>query len=111
MAAKTPLWELRDLEVQHLPLERLTRNPRNVRKHPAKQIAKLARNIKLFGCTSPLVVDELLIILAGHGRFEALKRLDMITAPCVVLKGLTPEQKIAFAIADNKLGDESSFDD
>jgi DNA modification methylase len=89
----------------------LTPNPKNVRRHPPKQLTKLCRNIQAFGFSAPIVVDEHQMVLAGHGRLEAARRLEMDQVPCMVLAGLTPEQKTAFAIADNKLGDESTFDD
>jgi hypothetical protein len=99
------------LKIEFLPTTSLVLNPKNVRKHPPKQITKLCRGIDEFGFVVPIVVDEDRMILAGHARHEAAKRRGMSDVPCVLLPGLTPEQKTAFAIADNKLGDESSFDD
>jgi len=108
MAQRTPP---QLLPIEHRPLASLRPNPKNVRKHPARQITKLCRVMTAYGCTSPLVIDESGMILAGHGRFEALKRLQWETAPCAILTGLSPEQKTAFALADNRLSDESSFCD
>jgi hypothetical protein len=108
MAQRTPA---RTLAIEHLEIATVKSNPRNVRKHSAKQIRKLCRNVSAYGITNPLVVDEERVLLAGHGRLEALRHLKWETAPCVVLTGLSEEQKTAFAIADNKLGDESEFDE
>lgn len=102
--------QIKTLEIRQIEIRALTPNPRNVRKHPAGQLEKLARNIQTFGFTAPLVVDQDFMILAGHARFEAAKRIGLKIVPGVLLDGLTDEQKTAFAIFDNKIGDESSFD-
>ncbi|MDP3176111.1 MAG: DNA methyltransferase [Phenylobacterium sp.] len=98
------------LAIEHRPLTSIKPNPANVRRHTTKQIAKLARAIHEFGFAVPLVIDEADIIMTGHARFAAAKQLKFATVPCIALTHLTPEQKTAFAIADNKLHDESDFD-
>jgi ParB-like chromosome segregation protein Spo0J len=103
--------DVSSLKIELVATEDLRPNPKHVRKHPPKQITKLRRSIDAFGFPIPIVVDEDRMILAGHARFEAAKRRQMPKVPCVTLPGLTSDQKTAFAIADNKLGDESSFDD
>jgi len=98
------------LAIEHLPPTAIHPNPRNARRHSQKQIAKLASAIRAHGFNVPIVIDDAGMILAGHARFEAALQLKLDPIPCIRLSHLTPAQKAAFAIADNKLGDLSDFD-
>ena len=106
MAESTP----RPTSTELVPIGSLRPNPANARRHSKKQITKLAASIREFGFNVPVVIDETSLILAGHARFEAAAALKMREVPCIRLSHLSPEQKTAFAIADNKLGDLSDFD-
>ncbi|MEK7343828.1 MAG: DNA methyltransferase [Pseudomonadota bacterium] len=99
------------LEIEYLATSALTPDPRNARKHSAKQIAKLAHIISEFGWSSPIIIDELNMVLAGHARLQAAKSLRMTDVPCVRLPHLDAPAKKALAIADNAMTDASSFDD
>ena len=101
----------RDLRIEQLPISSLTPNPRNARRHPRKQINKLSKIIAKLGFSVPIIIDEDNVILAGHGRLEAAKELGLPEVPCVRLSDLSEAEKIAFSIAENRLGDESTFDD
>lgn len=98
-------------KIEFFPTGSLIPDPRNVRKHSAKQIKKLCKAIATFGFANPIVIDEGRMVLAGHARLEAAVQLGLDKVPCLQLTGLTPEQKTAFAISDNKIGDESAFDE
>jgi DNA modification methylase len=98
------------LEIEYLPLSALKPNPDNPRRHGAKQIEKLTASIGRLGFNGPIVIDEENLILCGHGRYEAALKLQLEEIPCVRLRHLTAAQKTAFAIADNKLHDLSTFD-
>ena len=82
----------------------------NARRHPKKQIKKLANTIRATGWAAPIIVDEKYEVLAGHGRLAAAKLLKLTHVPVVVLTGLTGDQKRAYRLADNRLNDESTFD-
>lgn len=84
--------------------------PNNPRKHSDKQRTKLKANIEKFGFTNPPIVDETATILSGHGRIEAAIELGLPMIPVRVISGLTEADKVAFVIADNKLGLESDWD-
>lgn len=83
---------------------------RNARTHSEAQVAQLAASIKEFGFTNPVLIDETNTIIAGEGRVRAAKKLGMTEIPCIVLSGLTAEQKAAYVIADNKLALISEWD-
>jgi len=91
-------------------LEQLTPNPRNARIHSERQIKQIARSNDEFGSISPIIVGPDYTIVAGHGRFAAAKLRGYLEVPVLVVEGLTPVQLKAYALADNKLGDLSSFD-
>lgn len=101
----------RRLAVEYLETTSLTPNPKNARRHNPKQIAKLSSSIRNFGFNGPIAIDENNEILAGHARYEAAVLLGIERVPCVRLTHLSRDRKKAFAIADNKIGDLSSFDD
>ena len=101
----------RGLKIEYLPTGELIPDSRNARRHTAKQIARLADIIQAFGWSSPIVIDEDKVILAGHARLAAARTLGLHEVPCICLCHLTAAQKTALAIADNKMSDESTFDD
>ena len=82
----------------------------NARKHPLSQITKLAASIKEFGFTSTVLTDENGMILSGHARVEAATQLGLAWVPVRVIIGLTPAQKKAFVLADNKIALLASWD-
>lgn len=84
---------------------------RNARTHSRKQLRQIAESIGTFGFTNPVLIDEQRHILAGHGRVEAAKLIGMERVPCLLLEGMTPEQKRAYVIADNKLALNAGWDE
>jgi DNA modification methylase len=91
------------------PLSELREFPDNPRRHPERQIAGLMRSIRRFW-TNPILVDELGTILAGHGRWEAARRLGMTEVPTVTVSGLSESDKRAVVIADNRLPEQAVWD-
>jgi ParB-like chromosome segregation protein Spo0J len=84
--------------------------PGNARTHSPKQIKQIARSIQEFGFTNPLLVDDDLQVIAGHGRLLAAKKLGIAEVPVVRLSHLTPAQKRAYVLADNKLALKAGWD-
>jgi DNA modification methylase len=85
-------------------------NPRNAHVHSNRQIGEIAESIKAFGVVAPIVVDEQLNLIIGHGRVEAAKRLGLIEIPAIELRGLSAARKRALALADNKICDNAGWD-
>jgi DNA modification methylase len=83
--------------------------PGNPRQHPEAQIARLMRSIEQFW-TNPILIDETGTILAGHGRWEAAKRLGRTEVPTLTIAGLSVAEKRAVVIADNRLPEEAIWD-
>jgi hypothetical protein len=83
---------------------------RNNRQHSQQQVDRIANSIAEFGFNQPIVVDENNIVLVGHGRLEAAKKLGLAEVPIVRKAGLTETQKKAYRILDNKLQNDSTWD-
>ena len=83
---------------------------KNSRTHDDAQIAQIAASIKEFGWTNPILVDGDKGIIAGHGRLMAARKLGMVEVPVIELKELTPTQKKAYIIADNRLALNAGWD-
>lgn len=81
----------------------------NAKKHDEKQIKNVAASIKQFGFVQPVVVDRAGVIVIGHCRVLAAKKLGMKEVPCVCVDDLTPEQVNALRLVDNK-SNESEWD-
>lgn len=97
-------------DTTHLPMHNIAPNP-HPRKHDRSQIEAIARSIEAFGFNAPILLDRDGQIVAGHGRFEAAKMLGITEAPLLRLEHLSAAQTQAYMLADNKLGDRSSWDE
>ena len=82
----------------------------NPRKLSEKAIEKVAMSLKEYGFRQPIVVDKDRIIVAGHTRFRASKKLGLKQVPISIIDNLTPEQINAYRIADNRTAEESEWD-
>jgi len=83
----------------------------NSRTHSDRQVEQIAASIQEFGFTNPLLVDENLQIIAGHGRLMAADMMGLESVPVIKLSGLTETQKRAYVIADNKLALNAGWND
>jgi DNA modification methylase len=88
----------------------LTPHPNNVRIHSGEQIRRITASIKEFGFTNPVLVDENDVILAGHARTTAAKKLGLAKVPVRVLSGLSEAKKRAYVLADNKIAEMAGYD-
>lgn len=98
------------LKVEYKQIESLIPYAMNSRTHSESQVLQIAASIKQFGFTNPLLIDDEQTLIAGHGRLLAAKALGLAEVPCIVLQGLSPAQKKAYVIADNKLALNAGWD-
>lgn len=97
------------MRVVEKKLDDLIPYAKNAKRHDETQIANVAESIKQFGFVQPIVVDKNGVIVIGHCRALAAKRLGMEKVPCVAVDELTDEQVKALRIIDNKTN-ESPWD-
>ena len=83
-------------------------NPRNI---PEEAVEKVAASIREFGFQQPIVVDKDGVIIVGHTRLEAAKRLGLKKVPVIVASELSPEKVRAYRLADNKTNEFSSWNE
>lgn len=98
-------------KIEHWPIERLLPYIRNPRTHSDEQIAQIAASIAEFGFVNPILVGGDGIIVAGHGRLAAARKLNLAEVPVVVLDHLTPTQRRALVIADNRIAENAGWDE
>jgi ParB-like chromosome segregation protein Spo0J len=84
---------------------------RNSRTHNAAQVNQIAASIKEWGWTTPVLIDESGMIIAGHGRVLAAQKLGVVTIPVMVATGWSDAKKRAYVIADNQLALTAGWDE
>lgn len=97
------------MQVRHVPIDSVTPDPANVRKHDKQNVDRLAAILKRFGQQKPIVVDQHGIVRAGNGTLAAAKSLGWTTI-AIVISTLAATELTAYAIADNRSAELSEFD-
>lgn len=82
-------------------------NPRN----NDMAVDAVAASIQQFGFKNPVIIDKDGVIVAGHTRYKAAKKLGIVEIPCVSADDLTDEQIKAFRIADNKTAELAEWNE
>src|SRR5215207_4781378 len=93
---------MRHKSLEVLPISKLQPYARNARVHSKKQIRQVADSIRRFGFTNPVLIDNEHTILAGHCRVAAASLLEMDCVPCLRIENMSPAEKRAYVLADNK---------
>lgn len=99
------------LKVEDILINKLKEYEFNSKKHPEWQVNQIVDSIREFGFCDPIAIDENDVIIEGHGRLLALKKLGRDKVPCIRLKHLDENQKRAYVIAHNKLTMNTGFDE
>ena len=97
------------MEIRKVPLSQIIPYENNPRRND-KAVDAVAESIRQCGYCAPIVVDENMVVLAGHTRLKALKRLAYSEAEVVIREGLTEEQKKKYRLLDNKTGELAEWD-
>jgi hypothetical protein len=97
-------------QVERWPVGRLAPYARNPRVHTKEHVGRLAASMERWGVTMPILVDEAGEIIAGHGRVLAAQSLSYAELPVLVARGWSDADKKAYRIADNRLGELSTWD-
>jgi DNA modification methylase len=100
-----------DLAVVAVPLASLVPYAANARTHSDVQVAQIAASIGEFGFVNPVLIDAAGVLVAGHGRVQAAKRLGLASVPAIRLAHLTEAQARALRLADNQIALNSGWDE
>lgn len=101
----------KERKIQQWPIEKLKPYANNARTHSDDQVAQVAASITQWGWTMPILSQPDGTIIAGHCRVLAAKSLEMKTVPVIVAEGWTEAQTRAYVLADNKLAENSGWDE
>ena len=98
-------------QIEQVPIAKLINYAKNARTHSPVQIDQIAASIKEFGFNAPILIDGENVIIAGHGRLMAAKKLELAVVPCVRLTHMSDTQKRAYILADNRLALNAGWDE
>ncbi len=98
-------------ELNLVSIDKLIPYVNNARTHSPEQVNKLRATIKEFGFLNPILISDDNVITAGHCRLIAAQRLGLEKVPCIRENYLTPAQRKAYVIADNRLALDSGWDE
>jgi DNA modification methylase len=101
----------RSLSITYKAITDLNPDPKNPRIHTTKQVRQIARSIEVFGFNVPVLIDARGQLIAGHGRLLAAQLLGMTEVPTISLEHLSEAQIRAYMITDNRLTENSIWDD
>lgn len=97
------------MELKKIKLSEIKPYERNARKND-EAVEYVIKSIKQCEYIAPIILDENNVILAGHTRYKALKKLGYKEAECVIKEGLTEEQKKKYRLLDNKTSEFAEWD-
>ncbi len=98
-------------EIRMIEVDALIPYARNARTHSDGQVAQIAASIAEFGFTNPILSDGERGVIAGHGRLMAARKLGLTEVPVIELAHLTPTQKKAYILADNRIAENAGWDE
>ncbi len=97
-------------QIRMVAIDALIPYARNARTHSDAQVAQIAASIVEYGWTNPVLTDRDKGVIAGHGRLMAARKLGVKEVPVIELAHLTPEQKKAYILADNRIAENAGWD-
>lgn len=97
-------------ELEYLSTNDIKSYKNNMRTHSREQIDQIVDSIEQFGFTNPILIDANNVIIAGHGRLEAARKMKMRQVPCIRFPELSEAQAKALRIADNQLALNAGWD-
>ena len=106
-----PKQRMPNLQVVTWLVEKLIPFARNARTHSDEQVAQIAASIAEFGWTNPILAGADGIVIAGHARLLAARKLGLTEVPVIVLDHLTDTQRRALVLADNRLAMNAGWDE
>ena len=97
-------------EIVYMEIGKLKESPNNANIHPEGQITKLMKSIKRFGFKIPVLIDKKNMIVAGHARVVAAKRMGLKEIPTIPSHFKNDKEKRGYMLADNRIAEDSDLD-
>lgn len=101
---------MQTLNIEYRSVDSLIPYANNARTHSDEQLAQIAASIREFGFNNPILVDGDRGLIAGHGRLLGARKLGLTMVPVIELAHLSPTQKRAYILADNRLAESAGWD-
>lgn len=101
--------EAKEAQIKYIKTEELIPYVNNPRTND-QAVDSVAASIKEFGFKQPIVIDKDKVVVAGHTRLKASKKLGLKEVPCIIADDLTEEQIKAYRLADNKVAESADWD-
>ena len=98
------------MKVEMYKIEEIAEYNQNSRLHSAKQITAIEKSMRKYGNINPILISDTNVIISGHGRFAALKKMGVSEIPCIKASHLTEKQISELNILDNKIAEDSTWD-
>lgn len=111
LAGFSLLVPMNPIHIEYRQVEALIPYARNAKQHSEAQVAQIAASIREFGWGAPILIDGQNNVIAGHGRLLAARKLGLPEVPVVPLDHLSDTQRRALILADNKIGENASWED
>jgi ParB-like nuclease domain len=99
------------IEIEYRAVDDLIPYIRNSRTHNEEQIAQIAGSIAAFGFVNPIIIGGDDVVIAGHGRLLAARKLQLEEVPCISLEHLSEAERRALVIADNRIAENAGWDE
>ena len=99
------------MDIKNIAVKDLIPYEKNTKRHDDVQINNVAESIRQYGFVQPIVIDKNNVVVIGHCRLLAAKKLKMEKVPCVCVDDLTEEQVKALRIVDNKSNESDWLND
>ncbi len=101
---------MENLYIEYQSVASLIPYVNNARTHSDEQVAQIAASIQEFGFNNPILTDGERGLISGHGRLLAARKLGLDIVPVIELAHLSPTQKRAYILADNRLAENAGWD-
>ncbi len=97
------------MQIEYLNIDEVIPYENNPRNNDGEAVDRVATSIKEYGFKSPIIVDKDNVIIAGHTRYKAAKKLNLDTVPVIKANDLTPAQIRAYRLADNRTSEYATW--
>lgn len=97
------------MQIEYLDIDKVIPYDNNPRHNDGEAVDRVAASITEYGFKQPIIIDKDNVVIAGHTRLKAAKKLELDKVPVIIAADLTPAQIQAYRIADNKTAEYATW--